>query len=471
MKTLTLLLALVTINFQNFRSDDKNEIAGKMNSLMNDCKEYDLFSGTILIAKNGEIVFENSYGWQNKKENILNSNFTKYNIGSIGKEFTAIMILQLAQENKLDLNDKLGKFLNYFPEDAASKVTINHLLTHSSGFGDYIMNREFQKNKDDIRELTSLLRVISKEQLEFEPGTQNRYSNSGYAVLGGIIESITGKSYSDNLKERILNPLSMNSSGYIYRDENDPLKSIGYTKSINGEVRDNGNFYVNPSPAGGMFSTVEDMLKLDQSLMNDNKLLDDKFKLLLLNHFNETSLSLRDFKADPKSRNIIAGGAPGINALYMSLPSTGYSAFILSNYDQAAEYIEPQISSILNGNEYEKPKPMLGELIYNVYKENGKELFAKNLREIVDENKKKIEDDRVLNNIGYQFLQNKMPDAAIEIFKLNVQMFPDVANCYDSLGEAYMMSGNKELAKENYSKVLMIDPGNENAKKMLETIN
>lgn len=114
MKTLVLLLSMLVINFVNFRTADKDNVTEKMNSLMNDCKEYDLFSGTILIAKDGNIVFENSYGLQNKENGILNKNNTKYNIGSIGKEFTAIMILQLMQENKLSLNDNLGKYLTFF---------------------------------------------------------------------------------------------------------------------------------------------------------------------------------------------------------------------------------------------------------------------------------------------------------------------------------------------------------------------
>lgn len=469
MKTLVLLLSMLVINFVNFRTADKDDVTEKMNSLMNDCKEYDLFSGTILIAKDGNIVFENSYGLQNKENGIPNKNNTKYNIGSIGKEFTAIMILQLMQENKLSLNDNLGKYLTFFSNDAASKVTIKNLLTHSSGFGDYIMNPEFMRNKDNYKELSELLKLISKEQLEFEPGSGKKYSNSGYCILGGIIESITGKSYQENMKERILDPLSMNSSGYIDWDIADPFKAIGYIKNIKGDARNNNNLRLQPSPAGGMYSTVEDMLKLDQSLMNDNKLLDDKHKSILFSGFQENPPhTFAEIKNNPNGENAIAGGAPGINALYISLPAKGYTAIILSNYDQAAENLESQVTDIMKGKDYEKPKLPFGEFLYSIYQKEGQEYFSANLKNLIKEKGVEIKHDGFLNNLGYQFLQNELPLAAIEIFKLNVEMFPDVANCYDSLGEAYMMTGNKEKAKENYAKVLQMDPGNENAKKMLE---
>lgn len=325
------------------------------------------------------------------------------------------------------------------------------------------------RNKDNYKELSELLKLISKEQLEFEPGSGKKYSNSGYCILGGIIESITGKSYQENMKERILDPLSMNSSGYIDWDIADPFKATGYIKNIKGDARNNNNLRLQPSPAGGMYSTVEDMLKLDQSLMNDNKLLDDKHKSILFSGFQENPPhTFAEIKNNPDGENAIAGGAPGINALYISLPAKGYTAIILSNYDQAAENLESQVTDIMKGKDYEKPKLPFGEFLYSIYQKEGQEYFSANLKNLIKEKGVEIKHDGFLNNLGYQFLQNELPLAAIEIFKLNVEMFPDVANCYDSLGEAYMMTGNKEKAKENYAKVLQMDPGNENAKKMLE---
>ena len=466
---ISILLALNLNSSQpsNFSSD----VSEKLNSFMNECSEMDLFSGTILVAKNGNIVFEKSYGYADKEKNVLNNNLTKYNIGSIGKEFTAIMILQLAQENKLSLNDKLNKYMGFFSEEVGSKVTIKNLLTHSSGFGDFLMNPEFEKNKENYKQLSELIKFISKQKLQFEPGTEKRYSNSGYAILGGIIENVTGKNYTDNMSERILNPLGMSSSGYIDWNYPDPLKATGYIKDIKGNPGDNKDLQLQPSPAGGMYSTVEDLLKLDQSLLNDNKLLDDKHKFIFFSHFEDTKEGkFEDYRNNMNAGNAFAGGAPGINALWLQFPGKGYSAFMLSNYDHAAEGIEEQVTDIINGNDYSKPKLPLANALYNFLQKQGQENFSNNVKNFLQNNGYVINDENQLNNIGYRFLQNELTEAAIGIFKLNTELFPDVANCYDSLGEAYLSSGNREEAKKNYSKILQLDPENKNAKKMLDEL-
>jgi len=263
----------------------------------------------------------------------------------------------------------------------------------------------------------------------------------------------------------------MNSSGYIDWDYADPLKATGYMKDIKGNLRDNKDLHLQPSPAGGMYSTVEDLLNLDKSLLNDNKLLDDKHKYIFFSHFDDTKEGkFEDYRNNLKAENAYAGGAPGINALWLQFPGKGYSVFIFSNYDHAAEGIEEQVTAIINGNDYSKPKFPLANALYNFLEKEGEEGFSNNLKIFIQSNGYIIENDKQLNNIGYRFLQNELKEAAIGIFKLNTELFPDIANCYDSLGEAYLNSGNKEEAKKNYSKVLQLDPENKNAKKMLDSL-
>lgn len=469
---ITLIISILLTFYLNNQQPSllKKDVTENLNSFMNECAAMDVFSGTVLVAKDGNIIFEKAYGYADKDKNAPNSNLTKYNIGSIGKEFTAVMILQLLQEKKLSLEDNLNKYLSNFSQDAGNKVTIKNLLNHSSGFGDFLMNPAYEKNKDSYKELNELVKFIANEKLLFEPGTEKRYSNSGYVILGAIIEQITRKSYTENLNERIIVPLAMSSSGYIDWDKADPLKASGYMKDIKGGLISNKNLRLQGSPAGGMYSTVEDLLKLDQSLLNDNKLLDDKHKYIFYSQFENKNGKFEDYRNNVNAGNAFAGGAPGINALWLQFPGKGYSAFILSNYDQAAEAIEGQITAIINNKEYEKPKLPLANALYNLFTEKAAESFSKDLKTFINSEGYAIENDRQLNNIGYRFLQNEMTDAAIEVFKLNTEMFPDVANTYDSLGEAYLNSGNKEEAKKNYTKVLQLDPENENAKKILSTL-
>lgn len=463
-------LTLLFIVLMDLKSGNKaDNIQNTLDSFMSKCEEIDLFSGTVLAEVNGKVIFEKSYGYSDREKNILNSSDTKYNIGSIGKLFTAVLILQLAQENKISLNDNIGKYLSVFSQDVSQNVSISNLLKHNSGFGDYINNPEFMQNREKYRENSDLLTLIAKEQLLFPPGQEFSYSNSGYVILGAVVEMVTGKSYAENLKERILKPLEMNFSGFHYIEDNDPLMSVGYIKDIKGIPSDNNRFVVQPSPAGGMYSTAGDLLKFDHSLMNDNKLLSDNYKIILLNDFDELKdVTFAELKS--KSRNAYAGGAPGINAVYVQYPSENFTVMILSNYDFAAEAIEGQITNIIKGNDFEMPRIPLGQFLYNTLESRGQEYFTSNLNNIITDNGYKIQGDHLLNNIGYQFLQNNLIQAAIDIFTLNTGLFPETANCFDSLGEAYLISGNKDEAVKNYRIVLSLDPGNENAKKMIEKI-
>lgn len=464
----TLILLLIVL--MNSKAGDKTDnIQNNLDSFMNKCAEIDLFSGTVLAAVNGNVIFEKSYGYSDRENNILNSSDTKYNIGSIGKLFTAVLILQLAQENRLSLDDNIGKYLSLFNQDVSQNVSISNLLKHNSGFGDYINNPDFMQNREKYRENSDLLNLISREQLLFPPGQEFSYSNSGYVILGAVVEMVSGKSYTENLNERILKPLEMNSSGFLYIEDTDPLKSVGYIKNIKGIPSDNNRFAVQPSPAGGMYSTAGDLLKFDLSLMNDNNLLSDKFKIILINGFDELKdISFAEFKS--KCGNAYAGGAPGINAVYVQYPSENFTVIILSNYDFAAEAIEGQITNIMNGIDFEMPMLPLGQFLYDTLQTRGQEYFTTNLNKIIKENGYKIQGDRLLNNIGYQFLQNNLIQAAIDIFTLNAGLFPETANCYDSLGEAYLISGNKDEAVKNYKIVLSLEPENENAKKVIEKI-
>ena len=467
MKNNILVVLLIFIFSFPCISNSQNGVKEKLDLLMNECEENDLFSGTILAAYNGEILFERSTGFSNREKNILNNKNTKYNIGSIGKLFTSIMILQLAEEGKINLDIKIS---TYLPEMNKS-VTIRQLLKHTSGYADYIRNPEFQRNKGQYKELKKLLNLISREQLLFEPGEKFSYSNSGYAILGGLIEAVTKKSYENNLSERILQPLSMNYSGFIeWEDENND-KAIGYITDITGKVNDNRDLQLHPSPAGGMYATAEDLLKLDRSLLNDNLLLKDESKVILFNQFNkESKASLHQILNNPDGENVEAGGAPGINALLMQYPGKKYTVIVMSNYDHAAEALEKSISDIIDGKDFQMPKLPIGRLLYKTLKDKGLNYTEDNFDKIIKEEGYTIENDMMLNNIGYQLLNNNMAAESIMIFKKNAELFPDVANCYDSLGEAYMLTGDKENAAASYAKVLGLDPNNENAKEMLKEL-
>jgi tetratricopeptide (TPR) repeat protein len=255
----------------------------------------------------------------------------------------------------------------------------------------------------------------------------------------------------------------MNNSGFIYKDTKRTNTAKGFMVNPDGTIESTYERMPNvPTPAGGMFSTAEDLLKLDRSLMNDNVLLNDEHKVLLLNRFNtDIKLSFAELLAKPDFGMGIAGGSPGWNAIYDQNVGNKYTVIILSNFDNGAEALIDRINSVLKEEKYPPLKMSAGRFVYEKIKEKGSEDFAVNYKEYLSGYT--IEDDGMLNRMGYQFLNKGMMDEAIAVFIINTKYFPDIANTYDSLGEAYMLKGEKKLALENYKKSLVLNPQNKNA--------
>lgn len=439
-----------------------------INNLFSSAYEKDIFSGTVLIEDNDEIVFQKSYGKANWENERNNNNSTKYNIGSIGKLFTQILIMQLYQEGKLSLKDNLDKFFTGFP--SGDKITIKQMLIMSSGLGDYFRIKDFRDNPYKYKGVLDLVNLIKEQRLLFEPGTGNEYSNSGYAVLGGIIEKITGKSYLTNLKERIFIPLGMKNSDFIYLDEQRNDIAVGHLISASGKKTNNLMNITVPTPAGGAYSTTEDLLKIAESIIGNNKLLNDKYKAIWGNRFEEDSLkSWTEMKASQKYGYGIAGGSPGWNSILTWRDGGKAKIILLSNYDQGAENILPYLKDILSNK---KPKPLqtpLNRFIYSKFKELPN-LQSDELSTLIKENNYELESDMLLNRIGYDLINEKMIVEAIEVFKLNTSLYPNIPNVWDSLAEAYLLNGDKEKAIQNYKKASELDPDNPRIKKSIKDI-
>lgn len=287
--------------------------------LLDQLSAADEFSGVVLIAKNGQPLFQRASGLANKTFNVPNRLDTKFNLGSINKFFTHVAILQLIEAGKLSLDDTLGKHLPAYPnQQAAAKVTINHLLNMQSGIGDFFGAKFEATPKDRIRTINDYLQFFADAPLAFEPGTQRKYSNGGYVVLGAIIERVTGQSYYYYVREHIYKPAGMLNTDAYEVDANVPNLATGYTRrSGRGGNERVDNVYTKPargSSAGGGYATAEDLLKFALAL--------ESTKLLNAAHSKQML-----------GRLGVAGGAPGINAEFTGGHPSGYTMIVLSNYD------------------------------------------------------------------------------------------------------------------------------------------
>ena len=273
-KLLTAILFLLV--FFSTISFGQNKLAWVDKKLI-ELQKKKLFNGSVLIAKAGKIVYEKNVGYADIEHKVLNNNTTKFEIASITKTFTAILILQLAEQGKINLNVAAS---NYFPEFVRTDsgvITIHNLLSHTSGIQDFVgLNCDFASwTKKEFIE------GLQKTSINFKPGTRFQYTSSTYILLRLIIEKVTGKSYEENLKENILMPAKMNNTGIICNNTILTNRAMGYntTDSIfqNALPIANHEIFIG---ASSIYSTAEDLLKFDQALYSD-KILKEKTKALM----------------------------------------------------------------------------------------------------------------------------------------------------------------------------------------------
>ena len=243
------------------------EFASAANLAADRADREDGFSGLILVARGEEILLRRAAGFADRERQIRNTPETRFPLASVTKQFTAAAIMVLVEEDKVSLNDPISKFYPASPP-TWKDVTIAHLLTHGSGISDYWVHHQDVRPRLEAGELfhsgEDLIKLSVNEPLAFAPGTKIEYSNAGYALLTAVIERASGESYSAFLENRIFEPLGMTNTGY-----GGTLPVNGYTGSGSG-VGNTGPIKLDEfSGFGGIYSTLDDMLKWSLALEGD----------------------------------------------------------------------------------------------------------------------------------------------------------------------------------------------------------
>ena len=312
----------------------------------------DQFSGVVLLAKDGESLFEQAYGYADRASDAFNNLETKFNMASVGKMFTAVAIMQLVQEGKLSLDDKLSDLIPGYPnQDAANKITVRQLLTHTSGLGDIFTEAYEKSDRSKYRTLDSYLPLFVNEPLQFEPGEKYAYSNAGFIVLGLIVERVTGTDYYQYVDKNIFEPAGMADTGFYSESDNVPNLALGYTNRviiIPGET-DAGSRTVAPlgtgTSAGGVYSTASDMLRFSDALQ-DYKLIDAERVDLLFAGNGIVSVEENGIRIVGHS-----GGNNGVSTNIDIYPDLGYTVIALSNYDEGPRLFNERLRWQLTGND------------------------------------------------------------------------------------------------------------------------
>ena len=323
----------------------------------------DKFSGAVLVAKGDKILFEHAYGYADHAFNVSNKLDTKFNLGSMGKMFTGVAVLQLAQQRKLSLDDKLIKDLPDYPnKDIANQISIRQLLTHTSGLGDFFGPEFIGSSMAKFNTLESLLPLFVNKPLQFEPGSKWSYSNAGFIVLGLVIQHVSRETYYDYVRTHIFEPAGMSNTDNLPWDADVPDRAVGYTMADSPGAPRKSNIFVlqRGGSAGGGYSTVEDLLKFAEALQ-EGKLLDKTYTDMDMTGQVATSRPGAKYgygmeESFVNGVRIVGhgGGGPGINSNLDMYPGLGYTVAIMSNYDNGMFLVNQRLQMELTGESLPK---------------------------------------------------------------------------------------------------------------------
>jgi CubicO group peptidase (beta-lactamase class C family) len=485
---------------------DSPSLPSRIDDLVSDYVARHHFMGSILVADNGKVVFAKGYGLADVDRNIPNTPETKFMIGSITKQFTAMLVTQLVEKGKLRLDHALSDFIPDFPPDIGKKITVEMLLNHTSGLPlpEGIEKYYYASRKEDF--LQEFLKQLSEEGLRFEPGEGYGYSNAGYYILGLIIEKVTGKTYEEVLRGQILNPLGMADTGCSRKGKVLDNEAVSYQKLPDRYITWNDDMHsydpgVIQFSAGYMYSTVRDLFKFSMAVSSNT---------LLSRHYTEMYLKMRNVKSQPPISNISAAlireffgtcgnGFAGEISVVEDPESKEKRTFfwhdgtcqlfkshhyhfsgkdqviiILSNCSFRGEGDEMvlKIHQLLNGKPYDhiRIKYSLAQ-----YVEEDIAMHAgipaaidEYFRFINDTDHFVIPDQDYMIQTGRMVAERGDVDNAVLIFQAAISHFPRNWQAYDALGDTFIMKKDIASAIQSFKKSLELNPQNTHAIEVLK---
>ena len=312
-----------------------------------------LFRGAAIVIKQGQPVFRKAYGLANSEWDIPNTPDTKFRIGSITKQFTAIAILQLADQGKLKLEDPVATYYEGAPA-AWERITVHHLLNHTSGIVSYTgMKDFFPKMSRDPRTPAEIVKLTQDLPLEFDPGTRYKYNNTGYVFLGHIIEKVSGMKYADYLRQHILDPAGMADTGFDTHADVLKKRATGYLP--NGKIAPYLDMSL-PHAAGSLYSTVDDFVKWDQALASGKLLSPASWKRMTTPGLSDYGYGLNLKPLAGHASMAHGGGINGFNTHFIRFPEEKVAVAVFANVNgPAADTLAASLARLYFGEDV-KPR-------------------------------------------------------------------------------------------------------------------
>jgi len=307
------------------------------------------FMGSVLVARGNEVIVNKGYGFANLEWDIPNSPTTKFRLGSITKQFTAALVLFLEERGKLKVSDPVKKYMPDAPA-AWDKITIFNLLTHTSGIPSFTDFPDYASVEPFTTTPEQLVKRFRDKPLDFPPGEKWSYSNSGYVLLGYLIEKISGGSYAKFVQENIFTPLGMKDSGYDSNSAIIPRRAAGYSPGPDGPINAG---YINmtvPLSAGGLYSTTEDLLRWEQGLFGGKLLSPASLQKMTTPFKEDYACGLMVLTTNGHKVIAHGGGIEGFNTMLAYYPEDKLTVIVLSNINgQAPQDIASKLGALAHG--------------------------------------------------------------------------------------------------------------------------
>jgi CubicO group peptidase (beta-lactamase class C family) len=321
------------------------ELAAAIERRVRFSADRDDFSGAVLVVKGDQVIWSGAFGEADKAAHRPVTLDTRFNLGSMDKQFTAVAVGQLIEQGKLTLDTRLIDVLPDYPNpEAARKITIRHLLSHSAGLG-MLFERPGWNWKLRYERMGELLPLFAKEPLEFEPGTRGSYANEGFVVLGAVVEKLTGERWYDYVRTHVFEPAGMTHTAYLTDDPSVPDRAVGYRfgdddpLGFSARTPNWDTLSARGNSCGGGYSTVGDMIKFLQALRGGMLLKPETAALFTAQAqggYGNYGFGFQHVPVKP-GRTIVGhdGGGPGsgINSDAKLVWETGYAYAVLGNYD------------------------------------------------------------------------------------------------------------------------------------------
>jgi len=317
---------------------DPFEDGGVFSRYMDSLSERDLFSGAVLIARGDTVLFEGAWGLADRDAKEANESDTRFNICSCGKMFTAVAVAQLAESGLVRFSDTIGQYVEGFAPDIAGRVTVEHLLTHTSGIAPEEANA-----LNDAQDVNDLMEIARSLPFEYEPGEQYLYSNANYIILGAVIESVTGQSYYDYVRQQVFGKAGMADTDFLRKDSGAPDMARGYYRSLFGWKDNYAGLHMMGGPSGGAYSTVGDMFLFARALFGNRLLKEEYTKTVIQGKVSDggegmVAYGMVVLEGNGSRPGTVGstGATRGANAVFKYVPDMDITFVVLSNYDEGA---------------------------------------------------------------------------------------------------------------------------------------